>query len=63
MNKEFTYEHIFKILVINKMTTVIHLQKKGLNLSGFASNFFDLLAGNSAVTVTEAARFDAEKVR
>jgi hypothetical protein len=45
------------------MTTVIHLQKKGLNLSGFASTFFDLLSGNSAVTVTEAARFDEKKVR
>lgn len=43
------------------MTTVIQLQKKGLNLSGFASHLFNVLSVNAEATVTEVARFDHPK--
>lgn len=43
------------------MTTVIHLQKRGLNFSGFTGAFKEFIQGNSGATVTESAKFDEPK--
>lgn len=42
-------------------TSIIYLQKRGLNFSGFTSAFMEFVAGKSGATVTESAKFDAPR--
>lgn len=42
-------------------TSIIYLQSKGLNFSGFTSAFMEFVAGKSGATVTESAKFDEPK--
>jgi len=41
--------------------SIIYLQEKGLNFSGFTSAFMEFVAGKSGATVTDSAKFDEPK--
>eukprot|EP00554_Chaetoceros_debilis_P006541 CAMPEP_0194073822 /NCGR_PEP_ID=MMETSP0149-20130528/1078_1 /TAXON_ID=122233 /ORGANISM="Chaetoceros debilis, Strain MM31A-1" /LENGTH=312 /DNA_ID=CAMNT_0038753867 /DNA_START=96 /DNA_END=1035 /DNA_ORIENTATION=+ len=45
------------------MTTVIYLQRKGLNFSGFTGVVKEFVQGKSGATVTESAKFDDPRPR
>ena len=42
-------------------TTVIYMQKRGLNFSGFTSAFMEFVGGKAGATVTDSAKFDEER--
>jgi hypothetical protein len=44
-----------------RFTSIIYLQKRGLNFSGFTSAFMEFVAGKSGATVTDSAKFDTPK--
>ena len=43
------------------MLSIIFLQRKGINFSGFSSAFMEFVAGKSGATVTDSAKFDEPK--
>lgn len=43
------------------MSTIIFLQHRGINISGFTSAFLEFVAGKAGATVTESAKFDEPK--
>lgn len=43
------------------MNSIIFLQRRGLNFSGFTSAFMEFVAGKSGATLTDSAKFDEPK--